>query len=101
MQAFRKPSPLAQGPKRTSEAHGDVTESPERNASAASGAYLRAVRPTGAELAALARGEVPIDGSKIDGLRFELEVGAWQRDSERIAQGMIADAECVHEPDGA
>jgi anti-sigma28 factor (negative regulator of flagellin synthesis) len=100
MQAFRKRSALAPQPPATSGARGTETESPERSASATSGAYLRAVRPTDAELAALERGESPIDGAKIEGLRFELEVGTWRRDSERIAQGIIADAECAREPEG-
>lgn len=101
MQAFRKPSGLAHQPPATSGAHGNETESPERSAAATSGAYLRAVRPTEAELAALERGEAPIDGAKIEGLRFDLEVGVWRKDSERIARGIIADAECAREPEGA
>lgn len=99
MQAFRKPSPPPQQARETSGARGDETESPEQNASATSGAYLRAVRPTDAELAALERGESPIDGAKIEGLRFELELGVWRRDSERIARAIIADAECARDPD--
>ena len=72
----------------------------EQSASATSGTYLRAPRPSEQEAAPLARGESIIDGAEIEGLRFELDVGRWRADSERIARCVIADAEDVAETDG-
>lgn len=45
----------------------------------------------------LARNDSEIDGAKLEGLRFELDVGVWRADSERIAQCVIADAAHVTE----
>jgi hypothetical protein len=91
MQAIRKPSVIAHLP-RSPESSGRDEQSPEQNASGTSGTYFRAVRPTDSEAAALARGQFSLDCAKIEGLRFELEVGIWRGDSERIAQRVVADA---------
>jgi hypothetical protein len=50
------------------------------------------VRPTDGEADALARGEPVLDCAKIEGLRFELDVGIWRGDSDRIARCLIDDA---------
>jgi anti-sigma28 factor (negative regulator of flagellin synthesis) len=92
MQAFRKPTIQAHPPRRSSEANSDDTGAPEQNAST-SGTYVLSVRPTVEEAAALARGEPVIDVVKVEGLRFELEVGIWRRDSARIAWHVLDDAE--------
>ena len=89
MHAFRKPSPLAA----QLESSGDEPQSPEQNASAMSGTSVRAVRPTDSEAAALAQGGTLIDCAKVEGLRFELEVGIWRGDPERIARNVIEDGE--------
>jgi anti-sigma28 factor (negative regulator of flagellin synthesis) len=94
MQAIRKPSIIAHL-RRAAESSGRDAQSPEQNASATSGTYFRAVRPTDSEAAALGRGEPGIDCAKVEGLRFELDVGVWRSDSERVAQRVIADAACV------
>ena len=94
MQAFRKPSPLSPQP-HTSETVDREARSPEHRASATSGTYFRAVRSTEAETAALARGESVIDCAKVEGLRFELDVGVWRGDSDCVARRVIADAEHV------
>src|SRR5690606_5012680 len=72
-------------------------QSPERSASATSGTYVRAFRPSEQEVSRLARNDSEIDGAKLEGLRFELDVGVWRADSERIAQCVIADAAHVTE----
>jgi anti-sigma28 factor (negative regulator of flagellin synthesis) len=95
MQAIRKTSLLADRLRATSASRSSEAQSPEQSASATSGTYFRAVRPTAAEAAATARGEPLIDCAKIEGLRFELDVGVWRRDSERVARCVIGDAECV------
>jgi anti-sigma28 factor (negative regulator of flagellin synthesis) len=66
-----------------------------QSASATSGTYFRTPRPSTEEAAPLARGDAVVDGAKVEGLRFELEVGVWRADSERIARCVIADAEDV------
>lgn len=91
MQAFRKPSPIAHQP-HTSEARDREMRSPEQRPSATSGTYFRAVRPTQADAAALADRSV-IDCAKVEGLRFEVDVGVWRGDSDCIAQRIIDDAE--------
>jgi hypothetical protein len=93
MQTFRKPSALA------ARLHGSSQQdrhepSPEQSATASSGTY-RAVRPTVAEAAAVARGESVIDTAKVEGLRFELDVGIWAGDVEYIASRVVDDAECA------
>lgn len=93
MQAFLKASPLALRPNATFGANG--SESPQQSATATSGTYFKAVRPTAVETDALARGEPVIDGAKIEGLRFELEVGIWRGDSELIAGRVVDDAGCA------
>lgn len=96
MQAFRKPSPFATPSRSASPSRSGPGElerqSPEQNASAASGAYFKAVRPTVGEAAAVARGETVVDGAKLEGLRFELDVGIWRSDSERVSRCLIDDA---------
>jgi anti-sigma28 factor (negative regulator of flagellin synthesis) len=68
-------------------------QSPEQNASAASGTYFRAVRPpTEAEADALARGEPVIDCAKVERLRSVVGTGTWCPDPEIIAQRMVEDA---------
>jgi anti-sigma28 factor (negative regulator of flagellin synthesis) len=95
MPAFRKPSSLAHQPPGTSDLSRPERPSPEHSATATSGTYFRAVRPSySAEASALPDAEGAIDSAKIEGLRFELEVGVWRADSERIARLIIADAEC-------
>jgi anti-sigma28 factor (negative regulator of flagellin synthesis) len=95
MQAIRKPSVVAHLPKSASEAGSLETQSPEQNASSTSGTYFRAVRPSEPDAAMLARGEPPIDSARVEGLRFELDVGIWRGDSERIARRVITDAAFV------
>ena len=73
--------------------------SPELSPSATSGTYFKAVRPTEGEAAALARGEPVVDCAKIEGLRFELDVGIWRGDSDRIARGLIDDASYLDDGD--
>jgi hypothetical protein len=67
--------------------------SPEHDASASSGAYFRAVRPTAAEEAALARGEAVIDIAKVERLRSIVEAQMWRTDAVLIAERMLDDAE--------
>jgi hypothetical protein len=92
MQAIRKPFPLATQPRAAFESSGLERQSPELSPSATSGTYFKAVRPTEGEAAALARGEPVVDCAKIEGLRFELDVGIWRGDSDRIAHRLIDDA---------
>lgn len=100
MQAFRKTSPLAHGPDATNGAGGHEAQSPAQSASATSGTYIRAVRPSPAESDAAARGEPVIDCAKVEGLRFELDVGVWRGDAVLIARRVVADADYVPD-DGA
>lgn len=97
MHALRKTSSLADRIRATSDSRSSEAQSPEQSATATSGTYFRAVRPTAAEAAASARGEPVIDCAKVEGLRFELDVGVWRGDSERVAQRVIGDAECITE----
>ena len=66
--------------------------SPEQSASATSGTYFRAVRPTESEAAALARGETLIDSEKVERLRSTVEAAMWRADTEIIAERMLDDA---------
>jgi anti-sigma28 factor (negative regulator of flagellin synthesis) len=66
--------------------------SSEQNASATSGTYFRAVRPTEAEAAAIARGEQIFDAEKVERLRSMLEAAMWRPDLELIAGRMLDDA---------
>lgn len=95
MHAIRKTSPLAQRPRATPDVRSAEAQSPEQSASATSGTYFRAVRASAVEAAAAARGEPVIDCAKVEGLRFELDVGVWRADSERVAGCVIEDAECI------
>ena len=99
MQAFRKTSHLAHRPHATIGASGQEAQSPRENASATSGTDFRAVRPTPAEADAVSRGEPFAECAKVEGLRFELEVGVWRGDSALIAERVVADAECVSQAD--
>jgi hypothetical protein len=63
MQAFRKPSPLATQLRATFDANELDAPSPQQSASATSGTYFKAVRPTDPEAAALAGGERFFDSS--------------------------------------
>ncbi len=94
MHAFLKPSPLAARAQKTSDVRG-AEQSPEQSASGISGTYFRAVRPPSAEAGALASGQLVLDDAKIEGLRFELDVGVWRGDREQIARSVIEDAECI------
>ncbi len=76
----------------TSEQHGVLPQSPEQSDSATSGTYFRAVRPTEAEAAALARGEPVIDRGQLERLRSAIKAGTWQADLQIVAQRMIDDA---------
>ncbi len=81
--------------------------SPEHNDAASSGTYFRAVRPTEAEAAAVARGEVVVLGDTVRGdtarsdralddklrrLSGAVQAGIWQLDSEIVAGLIIDDA---------
>ena len=99
MQAFRKPFPLATQTRAAFDASELERQSPQHSATATSGTYFKAVRATPAETAALARGEPVLDSAKIEGLRFELEVGVWRGDTERIAQRLIDDGGHFADPD--
>jgi anti-sigma28 factor (negative regulator of flagellin synthesis) len=92
MQAFRKPSSFATQTRATFESNQLERQSPQQSATASSGTYFKAVRSTEAEAAALARGEPVIDCAKVEGLRFELDVGIWRCDSARIARAVLDDA---------
>lgn len=72
---------------------GALPLSPEHSDSASSGTYFRAVRPTEAEAAAVARGEVVVQGDKVRRLRGAIEAGLWQLDSQIVAERIIDDAE--------
>lgn len=63
--------------------------SPQQSATAISGTYFKAVRSPDE---AAARGEPAVDFAKVEGLRFELDVGIWRLDSDRVARGVLADA---------
>jgi anti-sigma28 factor (negative regulator of flagellin synthesis) len=92
MQAFRKPSPPATQPRAPFESGPLDGPSPQPTPSATSGTYFKAVRPTEAEAAAASRGEPGYDGAKIEGLRFELDMGIWRVDSDRVASRLLDDA---------
>jgi anti-sigma28 factor (negative regulator of flagellin synthesis) len=70
----------------------ELSSSPEQSAAATSGTYFRAVRPTEAEAAAVARGEQIFNGEKVDRLRSMLEAAMWRTDLELIAERMLDDA---------
>jgi anti-sigma28 factor (negative regulator of flagellin synthesis) len=67
-------------------------QSPEQSASATSGTYFRAVRPTEAEAAALSRGEPVIDCAKVERLCSTIRANMWRADAQVIAQRMLDDA---------
>src|SRR5690349_10889199 len=99
MQAFRKPSSLAIQSRAAFESNELERQSPAQSPSATSGTYFKAVRPTEGEAAALARGEPVVDSAKIEGLRFELDIGIWRGDSDRIAHCLIDDADYLPDDD--
>lgn len=72
-------------------------QSPQQNASATSGTYFRVPRPAEQEATPLVQGEPIVDRAKVEGLRFELDVGVWRADPERIARRILIDAE--HAPE--
>lgn len=92
MQAARKPSSFTTQSRAAFESNELGGLSPQQSATATSGTYFKAVRSTDAEAAALARGEPIIDSAKVEGLRFELDIGIWRCDAARIAQGVLAEA---------
>jgi anti-sigma28 factor (negative regulator of flagellin synthesis) len=96
MQAFRKPSPLAT---QSRAAFESSAPSPEQSLSATSGTYFKAVRATQGEATALARGEPVVDCAKVEGLRFELDLGIWRGDSDRIARCLLDDADVLADGD--
>lgn len=71
---------------------GGSPQSPEQSASATSGTYFRAVRPTEAEAAALCRGEPVIDCAKVERLCSTIQANMWRADAQIIAQRMLDDA---------
>lgn len=71
---------------------GVARQSPEQSASATSGTYFRAVRPTEAEAAALSRGEPVIDCAKVARLRATIAAELWRADSQIIAQRLLEDS---------
>ncbi|HTV17077.1 MAG TPA: hypothetical protein VMG12_00360 [Polyangiaceae bacterium] len=90
MHAFRKPS-FANQTRDAFAANELERQSPQQSPTATSGTYFKAVRPREAEAAGLARGEPVLDSAKVEGLRFELDVGVWRGDSDRIARSVIDD----------
>jgi hypothetical protein len=98
MHAVRNSSPVAQRPQETAGFRGREIQSPEQSAAATSGTYFKALRPA-PEAAASARCESVIDAAKVEGLRFELDVGVWRGDSERIAFSVVDDAEYTADSD--
>jgi len=90
MHAFRNPPALATRLRSASEPHRHEL-SPEQSATASSGTY-RAVRPTAPATAAGSRSEATLDLAKIEGLRFELDLGIWQPDVEYIASRVVDDS---------
>jgi anti-sigma28 factor (negative regulator of flagellin synthesis) len=93
MKAVRNNSARANLQGMRSEQPDTLPLSPEHSDSASSGTYFRAVRPTEAEAAAVARGEHVVDGAKVRRLCTTLEAGSWHADSDVIAQRIIDDAE--------
>ena len=93
MQASRK---TPHGLQSTPQKHGRQTDQREPSAPAGSGTY-RAVRPAPGQEATLPHGESSIDSAKVEGLRFELDIGVWRSSSEVSARCVIDDAECVGE----
>lgn len=87
----RNQSALAYSSDVTSQ-RGVAPQSPEQSASATSGTYFRAVRPTEMEAAALSRGEPVIDFAKVERLCSTLQANLWSADSQVIAQRMINDS---------
>lgn len=67
-------------------------QSPEQSATATSGTYFRAVRPTQAEAAALARGEPLIDSAKVERLCSTIAANLWRADSRVVAERMLQEA---------
>jgi hypothetical protein len=91
MKAVRQRAALAGQPHATIQSSRGEDGAHEQSASAQSGTQFRAVRPNPAQ--APARGDPVLDSAKLEGLRFELDVGIWLGDSELIAQRLIDDAE--------
>lgn len=88
----RNQSALAYSSDVTPRQRGIAPASPEQSAAATSGTYFRAVRPTEAQAAAIARGEPVIDGAKVERLCSTIEADMWRADAQVIAQRMLDDA---------
>lgn len=98
MKAVAQQSALAQA-REAARARDSDRRSREQSASGTSGTYLRAPRPPADEAARLPGGASSIDRAKIEGLRFELDIGVWRADSERIARCVMAEAVYLAETD--
>lgn len=88
----RNPSAIAYPSDVTPLHRGGAPQSPEQSASATSGTYFRAVRPTEAEVAALSTGQSVIDGAKVARLRATIAADLWRADSQVIAQRLLDDS---------
>lgn len=88
----RNPSAIAYPSDVTPLQRGGAPQSPEQSASATSGTYFRAVRPTEAEVAALSTGQSVIDGAKVARLRATIAADLWRADSQVIAQRLLDDS---------
>jgi hypothetical protein len=93
MTAIRQRAALATARLAAIQSGGGEAPAHEQSASARSGTQFRAVRPDPAQ--ALAGAEGVLASPKLEGLRFELDVGVWRGDSEHIAQLLIDEAECA------
>jgi hypothetical protein len=93
MTAIRQQAALAIARQAAIQSNGGEGPAHEQSASALSGTQFRAVRPDPAE--AQAGTEGVLASAKLEGLRFEIDVGVWRGDSEHIAQLLIDDAECA------
>jgi hypothetical protein len=91
MKAVRQRAALGGQPHATIQSNHRDGAAREQGASAVSGTQFRAVRPNQAE--ARAPAEPVLDSARLEGLRFELDIGIWRGDSELVAQRMIEDAE--------
>jgi hypothetical protein len=95
MKAARERSAVARQPV-TLESSGVERRSPKQSASATSGTYFRAVRPS-EQPATGTGGETIYESAKVEGLRFELEQDVWRIDAECTARRIIDDGEYVVE----
>jgi hypothetical protein len=93
MTAIRQRAALATARQAAIPSNGGEGAVHEQSGSARSGTQFRAVRPEPTE--ALAGAELVLASAKLEGLRFEIDVGVWRGDSELIAQLLIDEAECA------